>query len=59
MLGKDLLGEEVGILWGVLEASTLTPVEFRKVRNMYSPAPSTLPNTSQAVSKYVWMDLIN
>lgn len=39
-----LLEEEVGILWGIPEAGTLTPVELKRVSKIYPPAPSSWPN---------------
>lgn len=46
VIAKGLLEEGVGIFRGMPEAQSLTPVEFKGVRKMCSPAPSTWPNAS-------------
>lgn len=57
-MDKSLLEEEVESFGGggFWKPRLLTLTEFKRVRNMYSLAPSTLPNTSQTVSKYVWIE---
>ena len=54
-MDKGLLEEEVESFGGggFWKLGLLTLTEFKRVRNMYSLASSTLPNTSQTVSKYV------
>ena len=54
-MDKGLLEEEVESFGGggFWKPGFLALTEFKRVRNMYPLGPSTLPNTSQTVNKYV------
>ena len=57
-MDKGLLEEEVESFGGegFWKPGFLALTEFKRVRNMYPLGPSTLPNTSQTVNKYVWIE---